>query len=57
MHKKPLLLCLSSNAELLELRRRVLGTRYDVTAIATLEQTEALPSDGAFNLLLLCHSL
>ena len=54
---KPLLLCLSSLAELRFLRERVLSTRYAVTSIATLAELEALPESSAFALLVLCHSI
>ena len=57
MHGTPLLLCVSSNPEILELRRRVLATRYNVVAVGTLEQMEALPRGSAFDLVILCHTL
>ena len=55
--KKPLLLCLSKNPELLAIRQRVLATRYDVVPIGNLGEMETLPSGSVFDLLVLCHTL
>jgi hypothetical protein len=57
MNKRPLLLCLSKNPELLEIRSRVLSTRYDVVPLRNLDEMKALSSDSAFDLLVLCHTL
>ena len=57
MYSSPNLLCFSKNPELLDLRRRVLATRYDVTAVNSLQQIEALPTGSVFDVLVLCHSL
>lgn len=53
----PQLLCLATNPDLLEIRRRVLLTRYRVTAVDRLDAMEALPGGSEFDVLVLCHSL
>jgi DNA-binding response OmpR family regulator len=57
MNNGPLLLCLSKSEELLAIRQLVLATRYDVTAVRSVNEIEALSSDSAFDLLLICHTL
>lgn len=57
MNMQPLLLCLSNNPELLEIRTRVLATRYRVVPVLGLDALKALPGDSAFSVLVLCHTL
>jgi CheY-like chemotaxis protein len=57
MNTRPLLLCLSKNPELLEIRLRVLSMRYDVVPVRSLDEMKALSSNTPFDVLVLCHSL
>lgn len=55
--REPLVLCLSRAADIREIRRRVLLTRYRVTAISNVAELEALCHHSAFDLMLLCHTM
>jgi hypothetical protein len=57
MNEKPLLLCLSKHPALLEIRCRVLATRYDVVCLRSVEEMKTLPLDSPFELIVLCHTL
>lgn len=50
-------LCFSRDACLLQTRRMVLASRFEVVAIGSLEEMQKLPNDQRFDVVLLCHTL
>lgn len=57
MTDRSLLLCLSSDRDLLEIRRRVLATRYDVVPLSSLMDLKTVSSERLVDVLVLCHTL
>ena len=53
----PKVLCVSRDSLLLETRRAVLSTRYDVAVVESMQAIERLSPASDFDVVLLCHTL
>ncbi len=50
-------LCISRDPTLLKTRQMVFATCYDAVSVGSVDEMQRLPGLGAFNLLVVCHSL